>query len=409
MKKLLFIIMFSFSWNAHGEAISQWESQGDFYFLTKNSRESFAALGAGANKFMRKYLTCDGVDFLVKGAPDWQDYGRLDLQDNHIFAIPIRSGMKLDEIHLLASGNFSNSYEHDALLHYYGDKYFYATVTALFVYQDGAYKKLSVPVFWDWFHLPTVVWSKGGGQIKAIGNNPVRKDCSMYHIWFVNPRPTQPVRDLLIMDSWLADLPFSDIFAVTIKSHDTLPATLKTDMHFMPPVTNAEGQTADPRTVWSFDQNFDGWVKGSSDNWDVEVFWKADAFGHKGSVDLPACNWAGDKYSSIEKKVKMPPWDKIVLQFSRHSALFSELEKKWSDGLLKVVIKSPSGQETVYEKIYSGEWNAQKVDLSKYKGQTVIIRFENHGGGDVRLSLLTSPSCDGEDALIDDVRLSPDF
>ena len=98
-------------------------------------------------------------------------------------------------------------------------------------------------------------------------------------------------------------------------------------------------------------------------------------------VIIPACNWAGDKFSWIEKKVALPDWPRIELKFSRSSAVYSELDKKWSDGLLKVVVKNEGALETVYEKLYSGEWSVQSVDLSKYKGKTVIVRFENHGAG----------------------------
>ena len=122
-------------------------------------------------------------------------------------------------------------------------------------------------------------------------------------------------------------------------------------------------------------------------------------------VTIPACNWAGDKFSWIEKKVVLPVWGRINLEFLRHSAVYSELAKQWSDGLLKVIVKSAAGQETVYEKLYSGEWSTESVDLSKYKGKTVIIRFENHGAGLVRLGQSTSAVCDGEDAIIDNPRL----
>jgi hypothetical protein len=316
--------------------------------------------------------------------------------------------MRLDEVHFLASGNFGNSYEHDPLLRSYGDQYFYATVTVIFAYQDGDYRSLAVPVFWDWFHLPPVEWSQDGARIKAIGNNPARRDCSLYHVWFVNPRPTEPIKDLLVMDSWLGDRPFSDIFAVTLRSSDKLAAIPKVDLQFKFPATNADGQAADARTAWSFEKDLDGWVRGASENWDVSASWQAEGYGQKGIVDIPACNWAGDKFSWIEKKVALPDWDRIAMQFLRHSAVLSEPGKQWSDGLLRVVIKSRSAQDTAYEKIYSGQWNMETVDLSKYKGQTVIIRFEDHGAGQVRLGLLTSPACDGEDALIDDIRLVKD-
>ena len=39
-----------------------------------------------------------------------------------MFLVPIRSGMRVGEIHFLASGDYGNSYEHDALLRLYGEK-----------------------------------------------------------------------------------------------------------------------------------------------------------------------------------------------------------------------------------------------------------------------------------------------
>ena len=120
---------------------------------------------------------------------------------------------------------------------------------------------------------------------------------------------------------------------------------------------------------------------------------------------IPACNWAGDKSSWIEKKIALPDEDKLGIQFLRHSALYSELDKQWSDGLLKVIVSGAETSETVYEKIYSGEWSLETADLSKYRGKIVTIRFENHGAGKVKLGESTSPACDGEDAIIDEIRL----
>jgi len=206
-----------------------WEKQGDYYYLTKENRDNFSSEGAGPNIFARKYLKYDGVDFLVRGASDWKDYGRLNLEGNNMFTLPIQAGMKVDEVHLLAGGNYSNSYEHDALMHLYGDKYFYGSLTLTFVYQDGVYKQLSVPVFWDWFHLGHGAWSKEGARIDSLGDNPVRKDCSIFHVSFINPRPLEPVKDILLTDSWLNDRPFSDVFAVTLKSSDKLEAMPKVE------------------------------------------------------------------------------------------------------------------------------------------------------------------------------------
>ncbi len=228
LKKILCIVtMLLFPMAAW--AGTTWEKQGNFYFLIKETRDNFSLEGAGPNVFARKYLKYDGIDFLVRGAADWKDYGRLNLEGNNMFILPIQSGMKVDEVHFLAGGNYSNSYEHDALMRLYGDKYFYAALTLIFVYQDGVYKELSVPVFWDWFHLGHGAWFKDGAKISSLGDNPVRKDCSMFHISFTNPRPSEPVKDILLSDSWLDDRPFSDIFAVTLKSSDMLEAMPKVD------------------------------------------------------------------------------------------------------------------------------------------------------------------------------------
>jgi hypothetical protein len=204
-----------------------WEKQANYYFLTKNNRDNFSSTGAGPNKFASKYLKYDGINFLVQGASTWQDYGRLNLEGNKMFSLPIRSGSKVEQVHLLAGGNYSNSYEHDELMRLYGDKYFYATLSVIFVYQDGAYKEQSVPVFWDWFHIGLGQWSGGGAKIKSLGDNPVRKNCNMFHISFTNPRAAEPLKDILIMDSWIGDRPFSDVFAVTLKSGDVMEAIPK--------------------------------------------------------------------------------------------------------------------------------------------------------------------------------------
>ncbi|MFA6130183.1 MAG: hypothetical protein WC731_04275 [Candidatus Omnitrophota bacterium] len=383
----------------------RWEKKDNFYYLTKNTRESFSLVGAGANKFSSKYLKYDGIDFLVRGADDWKDYGRLNLEGNNLFSLPVRPGTKVDEIHFLAGGNFGNSYQHDSLMRLYGDKYFYAVLTAIFIYQDGVYKSLSVPVFWDWFHMGPGAWSKDGARIKTLGKNPVRKDCSIYHISFINPRVSEPVKDILISDSWIDDLPYSEIFAVTIKSPDALEANPREDKEFKAPARDESKETADKRVEWPFDKDIDGWAGGCSDNWDAEAFWQADSFGRKGVMVIPACNWAGDKFSWIEKKIALPDQENLGLQFLRHSALYSELNKQWSDGLLKVIVQGPTASDTVYDKIYSGEWSLETVDLSHYKGKVVTIRFENHGAGNVQLGQSSSPACDGEDAIIDEIRL----
>lgn len=82
----------------------------------------------------------------------------------------------------------------------------------------------SAPIFWDWFHLPSVAWDKDGVRSKPVGINPMRPKCTMYLISFSNPEPTQAVKDILVSDSWLSDKPFSDVFALTIKSSEPMRA-----------------------------------------------------------------------------------------------------------------------------------------------------------------------------------------
>jgi hypothetical protein len=231
MKHIFLSLIFLFSALTISWGYDQsWESRDNSYFLTKNTRVNFSAPGAGANKFLTKYLSYDGIDFLVKGSDDWQDYGRLNLGNNNFFSVPIRSGMKVDAIHFLASGNYGNSYEHDSLLHLYGENYYYGVLTVTFAYMDGSYKILSAPVFWDWFHLPSVGWSKDGVKSKAVGINPVRPNCTMYHLTFANPKPTLAVKNILVSDSWVSDKPFSDVFAVTIRSSDAMQAIPRKDL-----------------------------------------------------------------------------------------------------------------------------------------------------------------------------------
>lgn len=382
-----------------------WEKEGDFYFLSKDPRSNFSAKGAGANKFPSKYLSYDNTGFLVRGAEGWRDYGRIDLEGNNMFSLPIRAGMKVEEVHLLSGGNFGNSYEHDELLRLYGDNYFYATLNIIFAYQDGSFRELSVPIFWDWFRLGQGEWQKEGASIRSLGPNPVRKDCSIFHIAFRNPKPSAPLKSVLLTDSWLSDLPFSEVFALTVRSSDAMEASPKEDRKYDVTVKDASKEQPDSSREWLFNNGLDGWVPGASLNWDSEAYWEAEGFGRKGIVAIPACNWGGDKISWIEKRITLPGWERIGLQFLRRSSSYSEPEKKWTDSLLKVIVKAKTGEETVYEKLYSGDWSPQTAELSRYKGQTVIIRFENHGAGAVRLSKTTSPACDGEDALIDEIRL----
>ncbi len=202
-------------------AQGKWEKKGDLYLLAKN-RQNFALEGAGPNTFSSRYLKYDGVDFLVKGPDDWEDYGRLDLEGNNMFSLPIKSGVKVSQVHMLAGGNYSNSYEHDGMMRLFGEKYFYATLSVIFVYEDGVCKEVSAPVFWDWFNIGSGTWSRNGAAIKSLGENPVREKCSMFHVTFTNPRPDEPLKNILVTDSWISDRPFSDVFGVTLKSSDEI-------------------------------------------------------------------------------------------------------------------------------------------------------------------------------------------
>jgi len=203
-------------------AAQTWEREGNYHFLAKNSKDHFSAKGAGPNKFPGKYLTYDKIKFLVRAPANREDYGRLDLCGNKNFSIPVPAGSRVDEVHFLAGGSYGNNYNDDPLLKLYGENYYYSVISVLFVYEDGSFRSLSVPVFWDWFHLGRREWSGDGAKIKGLGNNPVRKDCSMYHLSFNNPYPEKPLRSILVSDSWLRDFPFSDVFALTVKSGDKL-------------------------------------------------------------------------------------------------------------------------------------------------------------------------------------------
>ncbi|MDD5042979.1 MAG: hypothetical protein PHV40_04890 [Candidatus Omnitrophica bacterium] len=202
-------------------AMELWERQNDLYFLAKN-KINFALPGAGPNLFAQKFLQYDGIKFLVKGPAEWKDYGRLNLEGNNIFVMPIKEGFKVNEVHFLAGGNYSNSYEHDSLMRLFGDKYFYSTLSIILVYEDGIYKEISAPIFWDWFRIGRGTWSRGGATVISLGENPVREKCSMFHISFLNPWPNKPLKSILVTDSWISDKPFSDVFAVTLKSSDIM-------------------------------------------------------------------------------------------------------------------------------------------------------------------------------------------
>ena len=80
MKKILLVLLITLFSVTLSWAASEWEKEGDFYFLTKDTRDNFSSEGAGANKFASKYLKYNGVEFLVRGADSWRDYGRLNLE-----------------------------------------------------------------------------------------------------------------------------------------------------------------------------------------------------------------------------------------------------------------------------------------------------------------------------------------
>jgi hypothetical protein len=216
---LLFFLTGTLAW-----AAPSWEKQGNFYYLAKNDKQHFSAPGAGPNTFESKYVSYNKVDFLVRGKKEWKDYGRLNLGGNNLFIFPIKPGTKVEEIHFLAGGNYGNSYKEDFLLKLYGENYYYGTISLTFVYQDNTYRGLSVPIFWDWFHLGLGAWKREGAQMRSLGENPVRPKCNMYLISFTNPRPQEPLQAILLNDSWVQDLPYSDIFALTIKSSDSIEA-----------------------------------------------------------------------------------------------------------------------------------------------------------------------------------------
>ena len=109
-------------------------------------------------------------------------------------------------------------------------------------------------------------------------------------------------------------------------------------------------------------------------NWDSESYWQEESFGRKGVVIIPACNWGGDKFSWIEKKASLPFWQKISLQFYRHSAAYSEFVRQWTDGLLRVIVKSAAGTQVVlHGKLYSGEWSLEAVVVFFVTGERLLL------------------------------------
>jgi len=72
MKKIACAVLIALLPMAASWATGAWETQGRYYFLTKNTRDYFSAPAAGANRFAGKYLTREGVDFLVRGADGWK-------------------------------------------------------------------------------------------------------------------------------------------------------------------------------------------------------------------------------------------------------------------------------------------------------------------------------------------------
>ncbi len=309
-------------------------------------------------------------------------------------------------MHILTGGNIGNQYISDEILKKFGDSYFYTTFTLVFVYDDDTYQFLSAPVLWDWRASFLNQWKAEKVMVTYAGQNPVRQDAGIFHISFFNPEPAKNVKNILLSDGWLRDYPYSDIFAVTLKSQDYLAAIPKKDIAFsLPEKKSAQDMGPDTRNSWDFANDFDGWISGCSDSWDAEAEWTKESYGQKGAATLPACLWGADKYTWIEKKISIPPWGELKLEFSRHSGSFSNFSGQWSDGLLKVIVFYNGNEYVVYERLYSGDWCKEWIDLGKYKGETVVIRFENHGGGKVTIGEYNSPTCDGEEAIISEIKL----
>ncbi len=138
------------------------------------------------------------------------------------------SGAIVEEAHLLIGGNIGNVYLAETPPEYAyligtGDEWGEIYVT--FNYEDSTSETLSVSIPWDW-SSPPGDWTGTYAYRKYVGINPVRcSRCTMFEAGFINPNPTKKVISIRVSDDWVSWYPWSDVFALTVKSSDVLKPT----------------------------------------------------------------------------------------------------------------------------------------------------------------------------------------
>ncbi len=137
----------------------------------------------------------------------------------------ITNGATVEEAHLLIGGNIGNVYLAETPSEYAyligsGDEWGEIYVT--FNYEDSTSETLSVSIPWDW-SSPPGDWTGTYAYRKYVGINPVRcSRCTMFEAGFINPNPAKKVMSIKVSDDWVSWYPWSDVFALTLKSADVL-------------------------------------------------------------------------------------------------------------------------------------------------------------------------------------------
>lgn len=156
-----------------------------------------------------------------------------------------------------------------------------------------------------------------------------------------------------------------------------------------------------------------GWDHGSVNIWDWDIEWYESKLDKEGVINMRGClgpssrYHTGDGYTWIEKEIEIPQSDIITLNFDRRSLGYSEYSGKWCDERLVLFITDEYGDKhNLYDEIICSEWIEETVNLTRFSDQIITIRFEGHGGGNVKSCPDCTGKCDGEAALISYVKIT---
>lgn len=137
------------------------------------------------------------------------------------------SGAIVEEAHLLIGGNIGNVYGGEIPPEYaylIGTQDLWGEIYVTFNYEDSTSETLSVSIPWDW--LPPSDWTGTYTYRKYVGRNPARcswcPQVTMFDAVFTNPNPTKKVVSIKVSDDWVGVYPWSDVFALTLKSPNSL-------------------------------------------------------------------------------------------------------------------------------------------------------------------------------------------